>query len=59
MNFNKLKWLCTDHTVCLVLPAVTAHLSGLHSAIKMLSGKLSVIKEHMDRIAAGARTSFS
>lgn len=33
--------------------AVTAHLSGLHSAIKMLCGKLAVIKEHMDQIAQG------
>lgn len=32
---------------------MTAHLSGLHSAIKMLCGKLAVIKEYMDRIAAG------
>jgi len=36
-----------------VAAAVTAHLSGLHSAIKMLCGKLAVIKERMDHIAAG------
>lgn len=40
--------------LCLCASAVTAHLSGLHSAIKMLCGKLAVIQEHMDAIAAGA-----
>lgn len=31
---------------------LTAHLTGLHSAIKMLCGKLAVVKEQMDGIAA-------
>lgn len=37
---------------------LTAHLSGLHSAIKMLCGKLAVVKEHMDQIAAGDGSEF-
>lgn len=45
--------VCACPCVC-VCRAVTAHLTGLHSAIKMLCGKLAVVKEQMDQIAAAA-----
>eukprot|EP00878_Enallax_costatus_P025408 GHUV01027183.1.p1 GENE.GHUV01027183.1~~GHUV01027183.1.p1 ORF type:complete len:259 (+),score=53.43 GHUV01027183.1:163-939(+) len=32
---------------------LTAHLAGLHSAIKMLAGKLTVIKQQLDLVAEG------
>jgi len=32
---------------------VTAHLMGLHSAIKMLVGKLGVIKQQLDLVQQG------
>eukprot|EP00775_Hariotina_reticulata_P006236 gene6236-6473_t len=34
-----------------VYETVTAHLMGLHSAIKMLVGKLGVIKQQLDQLA--------
>jgi hypothetical protein len=35
------------------LPAVTAHLTGLHSAIKMLAAKLVIIQQQVEDVAEG------
>lgn len=45
---------CTAGCYALRTLPVTAHLSGLHSAIQMLVGKLSAIQQQVDAVAAGA-----
>jgi hypothetical protein len=43
----------THHLLRCCPPAVTAHLTGLHSAVKMLTAKLSVIQQQVQDVAEG------
>jgi hypothetical protein len=45
----------TAATLLLLPPlfAVTAHLTGLHSAIKMLAAKLAIIQQQVEDVAEG------
>jgi hypothetical protein len=46
-------WRQITAAVAAAAAAVTAHLTGLHSAIKMLVAKLSIIQQQVEHVAEG------